>query len=65
MVLLQILVIQEITKDILDIDDTIGFEKILLVQPKIYKYINEKKGTHTVIGFIAQQIREIIPEAVI
>jgi len=58
-------VIQEITKDILDIDDTIGFEKILLVQPKIYKYINEKKGTHTVIGFIAQQIREIIPEAVI
>jgi len=35
-----------------------------LVQPKTYKYIDEKKGSHTVIGFIAQQIREIIPNAV-
>ena len=26
--------------------------------------MDEKKGTHTVIGFITQQIREIIPNAV-
>ena len=38
--------------------------KILFVQPKTYKYIDERKGTHTVIGFIAQQIKEVIPHAV-
>ena len=55
---------ERIKKDIEDIDDTVGLEKILLVKPKTYKYIDEAKGTHTVIGFIAQQIHEIIPEAV-
>ena len=35
-----------------------------MVQPKKYKYIDETRGTHNVIGFIAQQIKEIIPEAV-
>jgi len=53
-----------IKKDIVDIDDTEALEKILLVQPKKYKYIDETKGTHEVIGFIAQQIKEIIPHAV-
>jgi len=53
-----------IKKDIVDIDDEDGLNKILLVQPKKYKYIDETKGTHTVIGFIAQQIKEVIPEAV-
>jgi len=53
-----------IKKDIEDIDDTIGLEKILLVKPKTYKYIDETKGTQTVVGFIAQQIKEIIPQAV-
>ena len=28
-----------IKKDVVDIDDEIGLEKILLVQPKTYKYI--------------------------
>jgi hypothetical protein len=53
-----------IKKDIEDIDDKIGLDKILLIQPKTYKYIDETKGTEKVIGFIAQQIKEIIPEAV-
>ena len=35
-----------------------------MVQPKTYKYIDEEKGTHNVIGFIVQQIKEVIPEAV-
>ena len=55
---------ERIKKDIVDIDDEVGLEKILLVQPKTYKYMDETKGTHNVIGFIAQQIKEIIPEAV-
>jgi len=29
-----------------------------------YKYIDEDKGTNTIIGFISQQIREVIGEAV-
>jgi len=53
-----------IKKEIEDIDDTEGLNKILLVQPKTYKYIDETKGTQKVIGFIAQQIKEVIPEAV-
>jgi len=53
-----------IKKEIEDFDDTIGLEKILLIEPKTYKYIEEEKGTYTVIGFISQQIREILPEAV-
>ena len=39
-------------------------EKILLIQPKKYKYIDTSRGEREVIGFIAQQILEIIPEAV-
>jgi hypothetical protein len=53
-----------IKKDIVDIDDAEGLEKILSIQPKKYKYIDETKGTHEVIGFIAQQVKEIIPHAV-
>jgi len=29
-----------IKKDIVDIDDNVGLEKILLVRPKTYKYID-------------------------
>ena len=53
-----------ITKKIEDIDDKTGSEKILWIEPKTYKNINEDRGTEKVIGFIAQQIKEIIPEAV-
>ena len=38
---------------------------ILAIQPKTYKYIDDKtKGDKKVYGFIAQQIKEVIPEAV-
>ena len=40
-------------------------QQILLIQPKTYKYIDYiQKGDKTVYGFIAQQIKEVIPEAV-
>ena len=45
-------------------DDEDSLNKILLVQCKKYKYVDETKGTNFVTGFIAQQILEIIPEAV-
>ena len=54
-----------IKKDVEDINDVSALEKILQIQPKTYKYIDTLfKKSNTVIGFIAQQIREVIPEAV-
>ena len=55
-----------IKKDIEDINDEEALNKILLVQPTKYNYIVEdrNKGFGKVYGFIAQQIREVIPEAV-
>ena len=54
-----------IKKDILDINDNSALLKILAIEPKTYKYIDSiTKGTENVYGFIAQQIKEIIPEAV-
>ena len=48
-----------------DIIDDTALRKILAIEPKTYKYIDTiKRGNNIVYGFIAQQIREIIPEAV-
>jgi hypothetical protein len=56
-----------IKKDIEDINDDTALNKILLIQPKTYNYIEpyRNKGFGKVYGFIAQQIKEIIPEAII
>jgi len=56
-----------IKKDIEDIDDNDGLNKILLIEPKKYNYVVDEKNIGRdgkVIGFIAQQIRQVIPEAV-
>ena len=53
-----------IKKDIEDINDVSALEKILQIQPKTYKYIDTLfKKSNTVIGFIAQQMKEVITEA--
>ena len=37
----------------------------MLIQPKTYEYIDKvERGNDIVYGFIAQQIKEVIPEAV-
>jgi hypothetical protein len=54
-----------IKKDIEDIDDDSALNMILAVEPKTYKYIdNVALGNNRVYGFIAQQIKEVIPQAV-
>ena len=54
-----------IKENIREIDDKEALNKILALQPKKYEYIDKKaRGDKTVIGFIAQQVREVIPEAV-
>jgi hypothetical protein len=38
---------------------------ILAIEPKTYKYIDKvAKGDKKVYGFIAQQIKEVLPEAI-
>ena len=56
---------ERIKTNIQDIDDDGALQKILSIQPKIYNYIDKfSRGSQLVYGFIAQQIKEIIPEAV-
>ncbi len=53
-----------IKKNIKDIDDDTALQKILQIQPKTYEYIDKlERGNDSVYGFIAQQIKEVIPEA--
>ncbi len=55
-----------IKKDIVDIDDGDALAKIMTIQPKIYDYVDSQrhKNRTDVYGFIAQQIAEVIPNAV-
>ena len=54
-----------IKKNIRDINDDIALQKLLLIQPKYYNYIDTtRQGDKDFIGFIAQQIEEVEPLAV-
>lgn len=56
---------ERIKQDINDINDNEALEKIRLLKPKTYRYKNElEKGDDVVIGFISQEVKEVIPEAV-
>lgn len=52
-----------IKKDIVDIDDEIALTQLRGLRPKTYKYIDESRGTSTVIGYIAQDIAQDLPHA--
>jgi hypothetical protein len=54
-----------IKEDITDINDDTALNMILAIKPKTYKYIDKvAKGHKKVYGFIAQQIKEVLPDAV-
>jgi hypothetical protein len=58
---------KRIKKDIEDIDDVEGLNKLLLIEPKKYNYVNDNNNVGRygkIIGFIAQQVKEVIPEAI-
>ena len=57
---------RRIKRDIEEINDETALNMILLVQPTTYYYRDEarNKGNGKVYGFIAQQIKEVIPDAV-
>ena len=56
---------RRIKTDIVDVDDGSALELLRKIQPKTYGYVDTmEKGTKRVYGFIAQEIKELIPEAV-
>ena len=56
---------RRIKEDIQDINDDTALNMILAIEPKTYNYIDKViKGDNNVYGFIAQQIKEVIPNAV-
>ena len=56
---------RRIKTNIIDIDDYSALQQILLIEPKRYEYIDKiTRGSNVVIGFIAQQVYEVIPEAI-
>jgi hypothetical protein len=54
-----------IKKEIEDINDDNALQMILAIEPKTYKYIDGNKSKERVYGFIAQQIKEVVPEAIV
>jgi alpha-tubulin suppressor-like RCC1 family protein len=55
---------KRIKTNIRDIDDTRALEMLMDIQPKTYNYIDKNKSSVTVYGFSAQQVNEVIPNAV-
>jgi len=55
---------RRIKKDIIDIQDDEALNKLRVLQPKKYKYIDPVRGTQEVYGFIAQEVAEVIPYSV-
>ena len=56
---------RRIKSNIQDINDTLALEQLRLLQPKTYQYKDVRsRGTELVIGFIAQEVKEVIPTAV-
>jgi hypothetical protein len=55
---------RRIKKDVVDIQDDEALNKLRVLQPKKYKYIDPNKGTQEVYGFIAQEVAEVIPYSV-
>jgi hypothetical protein len=58
---------REIKKDIEELDDQECLNKLLKLKPCKYRYIDNKRNLHStkkVFGFIAEEVKEVLPEAV-
>jgi microcystin-dependent protein len=54
-----------IKTNIQDIDDNAALSQLRLLKPRTYEYIDKiQRGSASVIGFIAQEVKEVIPRAV-
>ena len=56
---------RRIKSNIVDINDTYALDQLRGLQPKYYNYKDVKgRGGDSVIGFIAQEVKEVVPRAV-
>ena len=56
---------QRIKSNIVDINDTYALDQLRGLKPKYYNYKDVKeRGDESVIGFIAQEVKEVVPRAV-
>ena len=56
---------RRIKSNIVDINDTYALDQLRGLQPKYYNYVDTKgRGGESVIGFIAQEVKEVVPRAV-
>ena len=56
---------KRIKENIIDIEDTNALNKLRLLQPKTHDYVDKlTRGNTNVIGFIAQEVKEVLPRAV-
>ncbi len=56
---------ERIKSNIVDIHDATALDQLRQLQPKYYEYVDKVgKGSSTVIGFIAQEVKTVVPQAV-
>ena len=56
---------RRIKSNVVDIHDTTALDQIRQLKPKYYEYVDKvKRGSSSVIGFIAQDVKEVLPRAV-
>ena len=56
---------RRIKSNVVDIHDTTALDQIRQLKPKYYEYLDKvRRGSSSVIGFIAQEVKEVLPRAV-
>jgi hypothetical protein len=56
---------QRIKNNISDIEDSSALNTLRLIEPKRYGYVDTAmRGSNTVLGFLAQQVESVLPDAV-
>jgi hypothetical protein len=56
---------RRIKGNVVDINDTIALDQVRKLKPKYYEYVDKvKRGSSSVIGFTAQDVKEVLPRAV-
>ena len=56
---------RRIKSNVVDINDTYALEQVRKLKPKYYDYVDKSsRGDSSVIGFIAQEVKEVVPRAV-
>ena len=55
---------ERIKKNIVDVPDNLALEMVRNIPVRYYEYRNKKNGEDKTIGFIAQEVKEVLPMAV-